>query len=146
MIIHCKYDIVFVQFFIILPIRFFFNKACDWSIGVLQIVNTSKLYHMLGSNHSTFYVWSFQMLFPYKFLVLKNANPSFYAKRVEIAYFPLPSKFEMFTYTLLDGPLALPLILNIWMLMITRMGVFIRCRYGSKTRTAASILVFYLSI
>jgi hypothetical protein len=31
----------------------------------------SKLYHILGSNHSTFYVWSFQVSFPYKFLVLK---------------------------------------------------------------------------
>jgi hypothetical protein len=46
------------------------------------------------------------MLFPYKFLVLKNANPSFYAKHVENAYFPLPSKFEMFTYTLLGKLLA----------------------------------------
>ena len=31
----------------------------------------SKLYHILESNHSTFYVWSFQVSFPYKFLVLK---------------------------------------------------------------------------
>jgi hypothetical protein len=34
-------------------------------------VNVSKLYHILGSNHSMFYLWSFQVLFPYKFLVLK---------------------------------------------------------------------------
>jgi hypothetical protein len=53
------------------PIRFFYNKACNWSIGFLQIVNISKLYHMLGSNHSPFYVWSFQVSFSYKFLVLK---------------------------------------------------------------------------
>jgi hypothetical protein len=53
------------------PICFFYNKACNWSIEFLQIVNISKLYHILGSNHSTFYVWSFQVLFPYKFLVLK---------------------------------------------------------------------------
>jgi hypothetical protein len=26
---------------------------------------------------------------------VKNANPSFYSKRVENAYFPLPSKFKM---------------------------------------------------
>jgi hypothetical protein len=45
---------------------FFHNKACNWSIGFLQIVNISKLYHILGSNHSTFYV-----SFHYKFLVLK---------------------------------------------------------------------------
>jgi hypothetical protein len=53
------------------PIRFFNNKACNWSLGFLQIVNISKLYHILGSNHSTFYVWSFQVSFPYKILVLK---------------------------------------------------------------------------
>jgi hypothetical protein len=53
------------------PIRFYYNKACNWSIEFLQIVNISKLYRILGSNHRTFYVWSFQMSFPYKFLVLK---------------------------------------------------------------------------
>jgi hypothetical protein len=53
------------------PIRFFYNKAWNWRIGFLQIVNISKLYHMLGSNHSTFHIWSFQVSFPYKFLVLK---------------------------------------------------------------------------
>jgi hypothetical protein len=72
MIIHCKYDIVFVQFFNMFYLCFFNNKACNWSIGFLQIVNISKLYHMLGSNYSTFYVWSFQVSFPYKFLVLKT--------------------------------------------------------------------------
>jgi hypothetical protein len=71
MIIHCKYDIVFVQFLLCFLYVFFNNKACNWSIEFLQIVNISKLYHILGSNHSTFYVWSFQVLFPYKFLVLK---------------------------------------------------------------------------
>jgi hypothetical protein len=71
MISHCKYDIVIVQFFTIFPIQFFYNRAYIWSIGFLQIVNISKLYHMLGSNHSTFYVQSFQVLFLYKFLVLK---------------------------------------------------------------------------
>jgi hypothetical protein len=71
MIIHCKYNIVFVQFFTMFPICFFNNKACNWSIGFLQIVNISKLYHMFGSNYSTFYMRSFQVLFPYKFLVLK---------------------------------------------------------------------------
>jgi hypothetical protein len=71
MIIHCKYNIVFVQFLLCFPIRFFYNKACNWSIGFLQIVNISKLYHILGSNHSTFYVWSFQVSFPYNILVLK---------------------------------------------------------------------------
>jgi hypothetical protein len=54
-----------------LPTRCFYNKACNWRIGFLQIVNISKLYHILGSNHSTFYVWSFQVSFLYKFLVLK---------------------------------------------------------------------------
>jgi hypothetical protein len=53
------------------PILFSNNKTCNWSIGFLQIVNISKLYHILGSNHSTFYVWSFQVSFPYKFLILK---------------------------------------------------------------------------
>jgi hypothetical protein len=71
MIIHCKYDIVFVQFLLCFLYVFFYNKACNWSIEFLQIVNISKLYHILGSNHSTFYVWSFQVSFPYKFLVLK---------------------------------------------------------------------------
>jgi hypothetical protein len=71
MIVYCNYDIVFVQFFTMFPIRFFYNKAFNWSIGFLQIVNISKLYHMLGSNHSTFYLWSFQVSVPYKFLVLK---------------------------------------------------------------------------
>jgi hypothetical protein len=54
-----------------IPIHFFYNKACNWSIEFLQIVNISKLYHILGSNHSMFYMWSFQVLYPYKFLVLK---------------------------------------------------------------------------
>jgi hypothetical protein len=50
----------------------FFNyKACNWSIGFLQIVNISKLHHMLEIHHSMFYVQSFQVLFSYKFLVLK---------------------------------------------------------------------------
>jgi hypothetical protein len=71
MIIHCKYDIVFVQFLLCFLYVFIYNKACNWSIGFLQIVNISKLYHILGSNHSTFYVWSFQVSFLYKFLVLK---------------------------------------------------------------------------
>jgi hypothetical protein len=57
MIIHYKYDIVFVQFLTMFPIRFFIIKnVYNWSIGFLQIVNISKLYHILGSNHSTFYV------------------------------------------------------------------------------------------
>jgi hypothetical protein len=56
MIFHCKYDIVFVQFSTMFPIHFFNNKACNWSIGFLQIVNISKLHHMLENNHSTFYV------------------------------------------------------------------------------------------
>jgi hypothetical protein len=59
------YDFYYVSY------TFFYNKACNWSIGFLQIVNISKLYHLLGSNHSTFYMWSFQVSFPYKFLVLK---------------------------------------------------------------------------
>jgi hypothetical protein len=71
MIIHYKYDIIFVQFFTMFPIRLFYNKASSWSIGFLQIVNISKLHHMLESNHSTFYVQSIQVSFPYKFLVLK---------------------------------------------------------------------------
>ena len=50
---------------------------------------------MLESNHSTFYVQSFQVSFSYKFLVL---NPSFNAKRIENDYFPLPSNFEMVFY------------------------------------------------
>jgi hypothetical protein len=63
---HC-----FCAIFTMFPIRFFYNKACNWNIEFLQIVNISKLYHILGSNHSTFYVWSFQVSFPYNFLVLK---------------------------------------------------------------------------
>ena len=46
MIIHCKYDIAFVQIFTIFFIHFFNNKACNWSIGFLQLVNISKLYHI----------------------------------------------------------------------------------------------------
>jgi hypothetical protein len=61
----------FCNFLLCFLYAFFYNKACNWSIGFLQIVNISKLYHMLGSNHSTLYMWSFQVLFPYKFLVLK---------------------------------------------------------------------------
>jgi hypothetical protein len=53
------------------PIRFFYNEAFNWSIGFLHIVNILKLHHMLESNHSTFYVRSIEVLFPYKFLVLK---------------------------------------------------------------------------
>jgi hypothetical protein len=34
-------------------------------------VNISKLHHILESDHNTFYVQSFQVSFPYKFLVLK---------------------------------------------------------------------------
>ena len=48
-----------------------FNVLKFNNIGLLQIVKKSKLYHMLGSNHSLFYMQSFQVLFPYKFLVLK---------------------------------------------------------------------------
>jgi hypothetical protein len=104
------------------PIHFFNNKTCNWSIGFLQIVNISKLYHILGSNHSTFYLWSFQVSFPYKFLVLKirilllikymwktitfHCLPSsrwlvsgwvhsINEIHVENDYFPLPSKFKM---------------------------------------------------
>jgi hypothetical protein len=68
MIIHCKHDIVFVQFFTMFPIHFFYNKACNWNIGFLQMVNISKLHHMLESNRGTFYVQSFQVSFLYKFL------------------------------------------------------------------------------
>jgi hypothetical protein len=50
---------------------FIYYKACNWSIVFLQIVNISKLHHMFESNHSTFYVRSFQVSSPYKFLVLK---------------------------------------------------------------------------
>jgi hypothetical protein len=91
MIIHCKHDIVFVQFFTMFPIHFFYNKACNWNIGFLQIVNISKLHHMLESNRGTFY---FKCRFYTNFCV-KNANPSFYAKRIKNGYFPLSSKFEM---------------------------------------------------
>jgi hypothetical protein len=71
MIFHCKYDIIFVQFSLCFLYIFLYNKACYWSIGFLQIVNISKLYHILGSNYSTFYVRSIQVSFLYKFLVLK---------------------------------------------------------------------------
>jgi hypothetical protein len=60
-----------MQFFTMFPIRFYYNKACNWSIGFFQIVNISKLHHMLESNHSTFYVRSYQVSFLYRFLVLK---------------------------------------------------------------------------
>jgi hypothetical protein len=30
-----KFDIVFVQFFTMFPIRFLCNKACNWNIGFL---------------------------------------------------------------------------------------------------------------
>jgi hypothetical protein len=91
MIILCKYDIVFVQFFTLFPMHFFNNKASSWSIGFLQIVNISRLHHMLESNHSKFYVQSIQVSFPYKFLVLKMRILLF----MQNGYFPLPSKFEM---------------------------------------------------
>ena len=87
---HC-----FCAIFTMFPIHFFYNKAYNWSIEFLQIVNIWKLYHILGSTHSMFYVWSFIVSFPYKFLVLKNTNPSFYEIHVENDYFPLPSKFKM---------------------------------------------------
>jgi hypothetical protein len=59
------------NFFIMFPICFLNFKACNWSLGFLQIVKISKLHHMLESNHSTFYVQNFQVSFPYKFFVLK---------------------------------------------------------------------------
>jgi hypothetical protein len=74
---------------------FFYNKACNWSIWFLQIVNISKLYHVLGSNHSTFYVWSFQSVVSIQIFSLKNAIPSINKIHVKNDYFPLPSKFEM---------------------------------------------------
>jgi hypothetical protein len=67
MIFHCKYDIFFVQFFTMFPICFFNYKTYNWSIGFLQKMNISKLHHMLESNHSTFYVRSFQVSFVYNF-------------------------------------------------------------------------------
>jgi hypothetical protein len=48
---------------------------------------------MLGSNHSTFYIVS--SIVPIQIFCIKNVNPSFYAKHVENAYFPLPFKFEL---------------------------------------------------
>ena len=55
-IIYCKYDIIFVQFFTMFLKFVFNNKACTKNIGFFQIMNMSKLYHMLGSKHSTFYM------------------------------------------------------------------------------------------
>jgi hypothetical protein len=57
---------LFLCNFLLCFLFYFFNyKACNWSIGFLQIVNISKLYHMFKSNHSTFYVQSIQEWFPY---------------------------------------------------------------------------------
>jgi hypothetical protein len=53
------------------PIHFLNYKACSWNIGFLQVVNISKLHHMFKSNHFTFDMQSFLVLFLYKFLVLK---------------------------------------------------------------------------
>jgi hypothetical protein len=50
---------------------FLYYKACIWNIGFLQVVTISKLYHMFKSNHCTFYMQSFLVLFPYKILALK---------------------------------------------------------------------------
>jgi hypothetical protein len=77
------------------PICFFNYKAWSWSIGFLQVLNISKLHHMLESNHSTFYVQSFSSVVFVQTFSIKNANPSFYVKYVENGYFLLLSKFEM---------------------------------------------------
>jgi hypothetical protein len=53
------------------PICFLYYKVCSLSIGFLHVLNISKLHHMLESNHGMFYVQSFILSFPYKFLVLK---------------------------------------------------------------------------
>jgi hypothetical protein len=53
------------------PIRFLYNKACSWNTRFLQVLNISKLHHMLECNYSTFYMQSFLVSFTYKFLVLK---------------------------------------------------------------------------
>jgi hypothetical protein len=39
MIIHCKYDIVFVYFITKFPLRFLYYKAWSWSMGFLQVLN-----------------------------------------------------------------------------------------------------------
>jgi hypothetical protein len=64
-------DYFLLLFFPMFPICFLYYKACSWNIGLLQVLNISKLHHMLESNHSTFYMQSFLVLLLYKFLVLK---------------------------------------------------------------------------
>jgi hypothetical protein len=56
-------------------------------MGFLQIVNISKLNHMLDfqSNHSTFHVQNFWSVISIQIFSVKNANPSSYAKCVENA-------------------------------------------------------------
>jgi hypothetical protein len=61
------------------PICFLYYKASSWSIRFLQVLNISKLHHMLENNHSTIYVQSFLVSFPYKFFVLK-CEPFFLCK------------------------------------------------------------------
>jgi hypothetical protein len=50
---------------------------------------------MLESNYNTFYVQSFQVLFIYKFLVLKMQTLLLTQYVWKTVIFPLPSKFEM---------------------------------------------------
>jgi hypothetical protein len=79
-------------------IRFYYYKACDWSIGFLQVLNISKLYHMLVSNHSMFLRAKFFSIVSVQIFSIKNANPYFYVNYVENNYFPLLSMFEMNIY------------------------------------------------
>jgi hypothetical protein len=59
-------------------------------------VNVSKLYHILGTNHSTHVLRvKFSSVISVQIFSLKNANPSINKIHVEKDYLPLPSKFEM---------------------------------------------------
>jgi hypothetical protein len=64
MIFYREDDIVFWEFSTLLISN---NKAWNWSILFLEIVNISKLPHILESSHSVFYVQSCPMSFIYKF-------------------------------------------------------------------------------
>jgi hypothetical protein len=135
---------LFLYNFTMFPICFFlYNKACNWNIGFLQIVNIPKLYHILGSNHSTFYVWSFQVSFPYKNFSHKNANPSINEIHVEnnclpssrCSSFPRISPNSLLIHQVLSHKLPKPVCTwNFQKCQYTISAVFDISEMGSKIK------------
>jgi hypothetical protein len=67
MIFYKKEGIFFWEFSTLFPTRISNNKAWNWSIGFLEIVNISKFPHIFESSHSVFYIQSCPVSFIYKF-------------------------------------------------------------------------------